>query len=114
MAWAYFESDNSMNMWWVNYMKVGDEYMIFIHDVVDAELYDEIIYRSGGFILTPIFNYKNVENTLVDVNVQQPYAKYGEYGDSEFFCGDEETEQALKKFKYEIMSKYDDSVETFE
>ena len=94
-------------------MKIGDEYMIFIDEKIETEIYEDVIYQIGGFAITPVFNYKNVENKVIETTLDEPFVKYGEVRDNEFFCSNEETLAALKKFKYEMMSQFDLTVEPF-
>lgn len=113
MSWHYFNEKESMNLFFVNFMKIGDEYMIFIDEKIETEIYEDVIYQIGGFAITPVFNYKNVENKVIETTLDEPFVKYGEVRDNEFFCSNEETLAALKKFKYEMMSQFDLTVEPF-
>ncbi len=106
--------DNHISMFFCNFMKVGEEYMIFCSELVDTKLYDDTLLRIDGYALTPIFKYKDVENKIFKVgesgavaNEESIEVPYSIVKDNEFFVSSEELLQKMLDFKHDIMKKID-------
>lgn len=95
---------NSINMDFVNAMKNGDEYLIFLEKKID----DASVYRTVTGIIAPIFSIKDRKNTIskslhTDGCMSVPY---GDVKDNEFFVADEGALNVLINFKKNMISEF--------
>ncbi len=95
---------NSINMDFVNAMKNGDEYLIFLEKKID----DTSVYRTVTGIIAPIFSIKDRKNTIskslhTDGCMSVPY---GDVKDNEFFVADEGALNVLINFKKNMISEF--------
>lgn len=95
---------NSINMDFVNAMKTGDEYLIFLEKKID----DISVYRTVTGIIAPIFSIKDRKNIIskslhTDGCMSVPY---DDVKDNEFFVADEGALNALISFKKIMISEF--------
>ena len=95
---------NSINMEFVNVMKTGDEYLIFLEKKID----DTSVYRTVTGIIAPIFSIKDRKNIRskslhTDGCMSVPY---DDVKDNEFFVADEGALNALISFKKIMISEF--------
>lgn len=117
----YFSKDsqvagdnNVINTGFVNFMKPGKEYLVFITDKLVTELYDYDVYRIDGYSITPVFCYEDLENVIVPVNEYDNSGNPVEYNlvrDNEVFVENEKIEKLYYDFKHKIISDIDKEYE---
>lgn len=98
----YFEDRNHMNLYNVNLMKKGDEYLVFIRSKEKTELQGEYFYIET-YVVTPYFNYKNKDNVIVE----DSSTEYGNVKNNEFIVNTQHELEIFMKFKKMMMEKYD-------
>lgn len=98
----YFEDRNHMNLYNVNLMKKGDEYLVFIRSKEKTELQGEYFYIET-YVVTPYFNYKNKDNVIVE----DSSTEYGNVKNNEFIVNTQYELEIFMEFKKMMMEKYD-------
>lgn len=98
----YFEDRNHMNLYNVNLMKKGDEYLVFIRSKEKTELQGEYFYIET-YVVTPYFNYKNKDNVIVE----DSSTEYGNVKNNEFIVNTQHELEIFMEFKKMMMEKYD-------
>ena len=98
----------SVELGFVNFMKKGDEYLVFLDQkAMTANPDDNNNYPLfGGFIIAPIFNYEDKENNLIKTSDDNPYVPYKEVRQNEFFVRSNERLQKLENLKHNLIKKY--------
>lgn len=96
--------EDSMNMCYTNFMKTGKEYLVFLSEKYNSELYEFDIYSLGDLILPPAFCYEDLENVIVEGTSQ---VKYSVVKENEYFVGNEQTEKQIYDFKHRVLSETD-------
>ncbi len=91
----------------VNFMKPGREYLVFIKEKVETELYDYDVYDIEGFTIAPIFCYEDFDNVIVPKKRSDHAVPYELVKDNEVFMETEELEKEYYDFKYRIIGKFD-------
>lgn len=92
----------------VNFMKPGREYLVFIKEKVESELYDYDVYTIEGFTIAPILCYEDIDNVIVPKKRSDHAVSYELVKDNEVFMETEELEKEYYDFKYRIISKFDE------
>lgn len=92
----------------VNFMKPGREYLVFIKEKVETELYDYDVYTIEGFTIAPILCYEDIDNVIVPKKGSDHAVSYELVKDNEVFMETEELEKEYYDFKYRIISKFDE------
>lgn len=103
-----FMDDMSVNMGFVNEMQTGDEYLVFLDYLIEADTVKEKnIYRLSEFIVTPIFSYQEHENVLAvpksDWDTSVPYT---EVENNEFFAVTQYGIDRLNELKAKLLEQY--------
>ena len=92
----------------VNFMKPGREYLVFIKEKIESELYDYDVYTIEGFTIAPILCYEDIDNVIVPKKRSDHAVSYELVNDNEVFMETEELEKEYYDFKYRIISKFDE------
>ncbi len=103
---------DSIERGFVNIMKIGAEYLVFIVRRVEGlcepvpiyELYDD------SFI-APIFCYEELDNEIIKTEGQTTYVPYYMVKNNEFFAETEQGLRAWEKLKSEMLARYPDFTE---
>ena len=103
-----FMDNMSVNMGFVNEMQTGDEYLVFLDYLIEADTVKEKnIYRLSEFIVTPIFSYQEHENVLAvpksDWDTSVPYT---EVENNEFFAVTQYGIDRLNELKAKLLEQY--------
>ena len=101
-------SDNAINLGYVNVMKQGEVYLIFLDGRVQNNYDDNIIYKTGDkFAMAPIFCYTDLQTYSTEPMYEDySVAWYEDVKDSEFFVSSDVDIEKLLNFKKEIIEKY--------
>lgn len=98
---------NCINMGFVNEMKPGYTYLVFLDKKINTHDENTVIYITDDFIMSPIFCYSDIENnpctTISDFNLS---AWYGDIKDNEFFISSENAIKKMEDYKENLLSKY--------
>ena len=114
LSWAFFFNFNgvtSANMF-NNFMKQGDEYLIFLdHLVTPLERWNPPSYQlTDGGIISPVFNYENTENIIPDNPIVEEdllaRVPYKEVQYNEFFVDSEDALGAMESLKHSLLQLY--------
>lgn len=92
----------------VNFMKPGRGYLVFIKEKVETELYDYDVYTIEGFTIAPILCYEDIDNVIVPKKGSDHAVPYELVKDNEVFMETEELEKEYYDFKHRIISKFDE------
>lgn len=100
----------------VNFMKEGDTYLLFLYNYGNNPLYEFYLNVPGKYstdnmtLSIPYFNLSDKHNVLTpyDRNEIVPVTrvKYSEVADNEFFCADEATLNRILEFKKDVLNRY--------
>jgi len=104
---SVFFEQKAVNMGFVNTMIPNDEYLIFLESKIISVDNREAIYETPGYIIAPIFAYKDRENELVDP-IRQDYisASYSMLMNNEFFAVSQEGIDKLNNLKDILQARY--------
>lgn len=97
-----FSDDDSINLGFVNAMKVGEEYLVFLADEQYSVELEKVIYPTITCNITMIFSYDDIENVVVN----KIYVPYEEVKNSEIFARTKEAEELFLKIKGELLEAY--------
>ena len=92
----------------VNFMKPGREYLVFIEEKVKSELYDYDVYSIRGYTFVPILSYGDYDNVIVPKKRSDHAVPYEPVKDNEVFMETRELEKKYYDFKYRILNKFDE------
>ena len=91
----------------VNIMKEGKEYLVFLTEKVRTESDVLPVYRLySNSMITPVFCYENMENVIIPVGEGPTYVPYSQVKDNEFFSADEEGLEAWNSLKQKMLAAY--------
>ncbi len=114
-GYYFFEKDNTISMQFVNFMKYGNDYLVFVKDKLESELYDYPVYRTEAYSISPIFSYTDFENVIIEQkpdasndDVSYRYVYYNDVKNNELFVESKELENKCREFKYRVISTVDD------
>lgn len=97
-----FDDDGSINMGFINEMQVEKEYLVFL-DVPKTSVELGIsIYPTVEFIMTMIFAYDEIENTVAPMG----YVPYTEVESCEIFADSKRSINKFLRIKAELLNKY--------
>lgn len=101
------KSHQGIERGFVNVMKVGCDYLVFLTERVE-ENHDSIpVYRLySDSVIAPIFCYENMNNVIVPTEGNSTYVPYVQVKDNEFFAGSEESLSIWLSFKEQMLKKY--------
>lgn len=97
-----FDDDGSINMGFINEMQVEKEYLVFLDEPKTSVELGISIYPTVEFIMTMIFAYDDIENTVA----QSGYVPYTEVESCEIFADSKRTINKFIKIKTELINKY--------
>ena len=99
---------HSIERGFVNILKEGEEYLVFISEKVKTLKESPIsIYRLvEGSVITPVFSYSEHENIILEVDDRSTYVPYKEVKENEFFAVTEETMEMMLGLKEKMMKLY--------
>jgi hypothetical protein len=98
---------DSIERGFVNIMKVGYEYLVFVsekRESLEKSIPVYVIY-NGSFI-APVFCYESQSNVIVPTKGETTYVPYAQVRNNEFFAVSETALEALEKLKSEMLSAY--------
>lgn len=98
---------HSVELGFVNTMKTGDDYLIFLTDTVE-DFYSSIpVYMLyEGSIITPVFSYEERQNTILETGNENTYVLYKEVKENEFFTTDQKGLAAWLELKNAMLNLY--------
>lgn len=91
----------------VNIMKEGKEYLVFVTEKVRTDSETLPVYRLySNSMITPVFCYEDMENVIIPVGEGPTYVPYSQVKDNEFFSADEEGLEAWNSLKQKMLAAY--------
>lgn len=106
--WQFFFDDMTANMGFINLLEKDSEYLVFIDDKVKAlDTNDNNTYHLIDTIIAPVFNYKDKENTIIEVSDDNYYVPYSKVSKNEFFVSSKDALDKIENLKYKLLAKYD-------
>lgn len=102
----YNDSLHSIERGFVNILKEGMSYLVFISAKV-AESNDKPVYMlSDVENVAPVFCYEDVQNVIIPVPLENTYVPYKEVQNNEFFVTSQESLDMILALKNEFVQKY--------
>lgn len=97
----------TVNMGFVNFMRSDDEYLLFLERKFDSpDPKEENHYIFSELIIPGIFNYQDLDHTIIETSKGNRYVPYKDVKDNEFFVSSEEALAALLDLKHELLEAY--------
>lgn len=94
-------------MGYVNFMKVGNKYLVFLSGIVgNAEDGTNVFRLQSGQFIAPVFSYKECENITYPISGESTYVPYIEVSDNEFFAVEAEGLRTFLALKSEMIDIY--------
>ena len=93
----------------VNYMKPGKEYLLFLDQKVDTLAVKDktdIYQFSEDVLITPIFCYEDQNNVAAPARKEFTYVRYAEVAENEFFSTTEKGISAMDNLKNVMINQY--------
>lgn len=93
----------------VNYMKPGKEYLLFLDQKVDTLAVKDktdIYQFSEDVLITPIFCYEDQNNVVAPARKEFTYVRYAEVAENEFFSTTEKGISAMDNLKNVMINQY--------
>lgn len=98
---------NSIERGFVNIMRVGNEYLVFVSQQVDVLNESIPVYQLyDDSYITPVFCYENQSNIIVSPGGDTTYVPYTKVRNNEFFAETETALDAWEKLKSEMLLAY--------
>ena len=95
----------SVNMGFVNEMRPGKEYLVFLDRKIENT--ERIYIQSDEFIIAPIFCYEDIVNIPYQPdNLDYTVTDYINVKDNEFFFMSESSYEIMRKFKADLFQRY--------
>lgn len=99
--------DKSVELNFVNVMREGREYLVFISHKVDALNEPIPIYQLNRDVISPIFSYEEPKSrVIIPVGEGSTYVPYIQVKDNEFFATSEKAFDAWDSLKSEMLLAY--------
>lgn len=109
----FFEKENyingmpAINLNFVNEMKQGETYLVFLDRKLETYNDEKIYIQSRDFIIAPIFCYSEIKNEpCVSETSFDNSASYKNVKNNEFFLMSEESIYKMDKLKKRLLEKY--------
>ncbi|SKA71379.1 hypothetical protein SAMN02745111_02209 [Eubacterium uniforme] len=97
------EDTPEINMGFVNEMKVGKNYLIFL----DERIKNSNMYSLKQSLIKPIFAYENIENKpCISTMKVESATLYGNMSSNEFFVESERGLEKIEIYKKSLLEKY--------
>lgn len=105
------DSGHEMEIRFVNIMRVGDEYLIFVKEVIgESETGIPVVKLNEGYpygFIDPKFSYKEHRNVIMPVQSKDwTYVDYKDVMDNEFFMTTEKAMEKILELKKELIMMY--------
>lgn len=104
----FFDETREINMNFVNEMKAGDEYLVFLSTHLESKaINNQNVYMTSEFLITPIFSYSDRENTpVVPEDMSYTVVPYTEVENNEFFAVTQYGIDRLNELKAKLLEQY--------
>lgn len=98
---------NSLERGFVNIMKVGKEYLVFVSHKIDSLNESIPVYEISNITyITPVFCYENQSNLVVEPEGETTYVPYMQVKDNEFFAESEVALEAWNNLKSDMLALF--------
>lgn len=97
---------NTVNMGFVNELKSGEEYLVFLNSKINTVDSKEIVYQAPEYIITPFFSCTERDNNIaITESEESTYVSYSEVSSNEFFVSSQLGIEALNDLKSYLLNK---------
>lgn len=97
-----FTDDGSINMGFINEMRIEEEYLVFLDEPKSSIELGISIYPTVEFIMTMIFAYDDIETSIA----QKGYVPYTDVKAYEIFADSQSVIDKFLKIKENLLEKY--------
>jgi len=102
-----FYDQMGINMAFVNAMKPGEEYLVFLDSKIDALDPNDNVYITPEYLIAPIFSYNARENTIATPKSKENSSvPYSEVQENEFFVTSQQGIEKLNQLKEVLFLRY--------
>lgn len=103
----YVGGKPSLNIGFVNEMKPGKTYLIFLDRKIDTHNEEKIFVHPKETLIRPVFCYEKIENKPCVSNSDISNSTYyKDVSENEFFLASETTIKKIEEFKETLLHKY--------
>ncbi|SFR81664.1 hypothetical protein [Anaeromicropila populeti] len=95
--------DMTLNLGFTNLLKKDNEYLVFFDEKINSPYPKDNVYRISELLINPVFNYRDVPNTIIE---NKRYVPYSSVSENEFMVGDSVSLKKILLFKQKLLSKY--------
>ncbi|MCB7126650.1 hypothetical protein LIZ53_10720 [Lachnoclostridium sp. 210928-DFI.6.3] len=105
--WKASVARKEMNLSFVNFMKDGAEYLVFLSESIGYTKDGiEVFQLPKDHAIASVFSYEVHDNVIYPVSGESTYVPYKEVSDNEFFAVDTEGLDAFIELKNFLLEKY--------
>ena len=106
--WRVYVGDKAMDTGFVNNMKEGSDYLVFLSDSIGYSIKDntQVFRLQSGQYINAVFNYATCDNVIYPTPGDSNYVPYTEVASNEFFAVDQEGLNAYLSLKKELFDMY--------
>ena len=105
--WKVYPSDKTIDAGFVNVMKEGADYLVFLSDCIGTSKdYTDVYRLQSGRYINPVFRYSSGENIIFPVSEESTYVPYTEVSNNEFFSVESDGMQAFLSLKQEMIELF--------
>jgi hypothetical protein len=105
--WKVHVASKEMDLSFVNYMKNGADYLIFLDRSIGyTKDGTEIFQLPQDHVIAPVFGYATYDNVIYPVTGESTYVPYSAVSENEFFAVDTEGMEAFLELKNYFMQIY--------
>ena len=111
-SWCLFFDDMTANLGFVNTMRHGQYYLIFLEGKVElpeAQKSPTNIYYLCNTIVTPVFSYTEGEDVVIPIDTVPTYVPYTEVENNTFFAASQKSREALELLRNELTAVYQEN-----
>lgn len=111
-SWCLFFDDMTANLGFVNTMRHGQYYLIFLEGKVElpeAQKSPTNIYYLCNTIVTPVFSYTEGEDVVIPIDTVPTYVPYAEVENNTFFAASQRSREALELLRNELTAVYQEN-----
>lgn len=101
------KSEKGTNMSFTNEMQIGEYYLIFLDRKLDSHTEESIFIQPEGFIIAPIFCYKEIVNKPYEsITNSGNWIDYKTVKDNEYFLMSQKNVDEMNAYKEKVLAKY--------
>lgn len=111
-SWCVLFDDMALNLGFVNEMKIGKKYLVFLENEIEphtGENFEHRVFAMPNYIITPVFAFEDHKNTIIQIDWPKDaptYVKYSDVANNEFFATTDEALEAFLNLKKRLFQSF--------